>query len=193
MVSQTWKIVETVIRPGGKVEIQRVTVKACKFFAVSKEGKLEALDAAKATALLKKRTVLLIGGSAVVDPRHLTLVKPGTPSSSCRYPRRPHHRRRNCQPEPSEEVEGTTVRWRNLEPKNGWGAMETKVERMQRQGIRAGAWDAIGTLQGRASSRVPLLLSELLPGRGNIVRGLQPGRQDAGLGGAWTRRSSCGT
>ena len=53
-------------------------VKSCKFFTVSKEGKLEALDAAKATALLKKRTAILTGDSATVDPRHLELVKPGT-------------------------------------------------------------------------------------------------------------------
>ena len=76
--TRTEKMVEHVQRPGGKVEIMRVTVKSCKFFRVSKEGKLEALDAAKATALLKKRTAILTGDSAEVDPRHLTLVKPGT-------------------------------------------------------------------------------------------------------------------
>jgi hypothetical protein len=56
----------------------RVMVKACKFFTVTREGKLEALDAAKATALLKKKTAVLTGQTAEVDPRTLELVKPGT-------------------------------------------------------------------------------------------------------------------
>ena len=45
---------------------------------VGKEGKLEALDADKAAALLKKSTPALLDGSSAVDPRHLELVKPGT-------------------------------------------------------------------------------------------------------------------
>lgn len=78
MVYVQKQVDETVIRPSGKVEKKPVPVKSCKFFMVSKEGKLEALDAAKATALLKNRTAVLTGESADVDPRHLELVKPGT-------------------------------------------------------------------------------------------------------------------
>jgi hypothetical protein len=78
MVPVSREVAVTEMRPGGKPQIRKVTAKACKFFEVSKEGKLKALDAAKATALLKKKTAILTGNSAEVDPRHLTLVKPGT-------------------------------------------------------------------------------------------------------------------
>jgi hypothetical protein len=78
MVPATVQVEVTVLVPGGKVEKMPVPVKSCKFFVVSKEGKLEPLDAAKATALLKKRTAVLTGASAEVDPRTLELIKPGT-------------------------------------------------------------------------------------------------------------------
>jgi hypothetical protein len=78
MVAETKSENVTILVPGGKVEKIPVAVKSCKFFVVSKEGKLEALDTAKATALLQKRTAVLTGESAEVDPRHLELVKPGT-------------------------------------------------------------------------------------------------------------------
>jgi hypothetical protein len=56
----------------------RVALKDCKVFRVSKEGKLEAVEADKAAGLLKKKTEVLTGTSAEVDPRQLELVKPGT-------------------------------------------------------------------------------------------------------------------
>jgi hypothetical protein len=56
----------------------KVALKDCKFFRVSKEGKLEAVAADKAAGLLKKKTAVLTGTSAEVDPRQLELVKPGT-------------------------------------------------------------------------------------------------------------------
>jgi hypothetical protein len=85
-------VTENVATPDGKVvpvtrfvtktvpQAVTVAVKAdgVKFFTVTKDGKLEALDAAKAAGLLKKRTAVLTGESADVDPRNLELVKPGT-------------------------------------------------------------------------------------------------------------------
>lgn len=74
-----WREVTTTeTRLAGKPQMRSVPVKSCKFFEVSKDGKLKALDTAKATALLKKKTAILMGPSAEVDPRHLALVKPGT-------------------------------------------------------------------------------------------------------------------
>jgi hypothetical protein len=55
----------------------RGAVKDYKVFRVSKEGKLEALEADKAAARWKKPTEALIGTSADVDPRQLELIKPG--------------------------------------------------------------------------------------------------------------------
>jgi hypothetical protein len=78
MVPVTRQVQVSVQVPGGRAVQVRVAVKACKFFVVSKEGKLKALDADKATALLKKRTAVLAGTSAEVDPRTLDLIKPGT-------------------------------------------------------------------------------------------------------------------
>jgi hypothetical protein len=78
MVPVAREVAVTEVRPAGKAQIRNVPAKACKFFEVSKEGKLKALDTAKATALLKKRTAILTGPSTEVDPRHLTLVRPGT-------------------------------------------------------------------------------------------------------------------
>lgn len=77
-VTQMQEIQVTVWKPLGKIQTTRVPAKSCKFFEVSKEGQLEPLDAAKAEARLKKRTAVLTGGSAKVDPRQLVLIKPGT-------------------------------------------------------------------------------------------------------------------
>ena len=93
MVTEMRIVKEPVQTPQGKVEVTRhvavtipravtvemgLTVKSCKFFVVNKEGKLEALDPAKATESLKKKTAILTGDSSNVDPRTLELVKPGT-------------------------------------------------------------------------------------------------------------------
>ncbi len=56
----------------------KVALKDCKVFRASKEGKLEAVEADKAAGLFKKKTAVLTGTSAEVDPRQLELVKPGT-------------------------------------------------------------------------------------------------------------------
>jgi hypothetical protein len=70
----------TVARRGGYIELANETVpaKAINSFVVTKERKLEPLDAARLADLLKKRTPVLIGNSADVDPRHLELMAPGT-------------------------------------------------------------------------------------------------------------------
>lgn len=92
MVYVQKQVTEIVQRPGGRVEevtrvvteavaqaaTVRVIVKSCKFFVIGKDGKLEALDAGKATAALKTMTAVLTGESADVDPRTLELIKPGT-------------------------------------------------------------------------------------------------------------------
>jgi hypothetical protein len=57
---------------------QTVEAKTIKSFVVTKDGKLEALDAAKLPDMLKKPTSVLIGDSTDVDARHLDLIKPGT-------------------------------------------------------------------------------------------------------------------
>jgi hypothetical protein len=86
------KFTEIVVLPNGKqAPVERVVTQAIyqmraarrktegiKFFTVTAEGKLEAIDAAKATGMLKERTPVLTGGSADVDPRALELVKPRT-------------------------------------------------------------------------------------------------------------------
>ncbi len=69
---------QTVTVLSGKFEKMPIPIKDCKFFVVSKDGKLEAIDADKATTLLKKRTAVLTGDNPEVDPRTLELVKPGT-------------------------------------------------------------------------------------------------------------------
>jgi hypothetical protein len=68
----------TVMQQGGKPEKVPVPVKSCKFFVVNKDGRLEAVDAARAATLLEKRMAVLTGASTEVDPRHLELIKPGT-------------------------------------------------------------------------------------------------------------------
>jgi hypothetical protein len=72
------QVARTTYRTTAKVEMVRVKVDGCKFFSVTKEGKLEALETAKATGMLKKRTAILAGEGCEVDPRHLELIKPGT-------------------------------------------------------------------------------------------------------------------
>jgi len=92
MVHRQSYVTETIQGPDGKPQTitrvvtdavpvatkVRVLVKGCKFFVVSKEGKLEALDADRAAAQLKKLAAVLTGESAEVDPKTLELVKPGT-------------------------------------------------------------------------------------------------------------------
>ena len=57
---------------------EMVPAKTINSFVVTKEGKIEPLDVAKLADLLKKRTPVLIGNSADVDPRHLEQMTPGT-------------------------------------------------------------------------------------------------------------------
>ena len=85
-------VAETVTLPNGKQEqvVRTVTsvqyepryvrykVDAVKFFTVTAEGKLQPLDAAKATETLEKTTPVLTGDSAEVEARNLELVRPGT-------------------------------------------------------------------------------------------------------------------
>jgi hypothetical protein len=66
-----------VARPAGESAKVRVAAKSCKFFTVTKEGRLDPLDTARATAMLKTRTPVLTGGDADVDPRSLEMFKPG--------------------------------------------------------------------------------------------------------------------
>ena len=68
----------TVVVPRITIEKATVAVKDCKFFRVTRDGKLEAVETSKAAAQLKKPTPVLTGECAEVDPRHLELVKAGT-------------------------------------------------------------------------------------------------------------------
>jgi HEAT repeat protein len=70
----------TVARRGWYIELAKETVpaKSINSFVVTKEGKLEPLDAAKLADLLKKRTPVLIGNRADVDLRQMELMAPGT-------------------------------------------------------------------------------------------------------------------
>jgi hypothetical protein len=70
----------TVTEMSSQTRAESVTMQAsgCKFFVVTKDSKLEAIDADKATAMLKKKTAVLTGDNANIDPRTLELVKPGT-------------------------------------------------------------------------------------------------------------------
>jgi hypothetical protein len=72
------KAIRTVTVPRIELVKQGVAVKAIKSFVVTKEGKLEALDAEKLADAIKKPTRVLLGDSAEVDPRYLELIKPGT-------------------------------------------------------------------------------------------------------------------
>jgi len=71
---------QTVTEWSSQARAETITLMAngCKYFVVTKDGKLEAINADKATAMLKKKTAVLTGDSADVDPRTLELVKPGT-------------------------------------------------------------------------------------------------------------------
>ena len=68
----------TVMVPRFTIQKATVAVKDCKFFKVTRDGKLEAVETSKAAAQLKKPMAVLTGECAEVDPRHLELVKPGT-------------------------------------------------------------------------------------------------------------------
>ena len=67
-----------VSKPVTVVSKLQVPVKSCKFFVVTKDGKLETLDAEKAAEMLKKATPVLSGESTEIDPRTLELIRPGT-------------------------------------------------------------------------------------------------------------------
>ena len=91
-VTVTERAIETVRTADGKaVQVERFVTRAVpqaksvqteakfyKFYSVTAKGKLEAIDAAKEAALLKKKSPILTGDSADVDPRTLEIVKPGT-------------------------------------------------------------------------------------------------------------------
>lgn len=72
------KVVVTETQPVVQEYEITAALKNCKFFTVTKDGKLETLDPEKAAAQLKKPTAILIGDQAEVDPRQLEIVKPGT-------------------------------------------------------------------------------------------------------------------
>ena len=91
MVQVAKAVEETIEMDGKKVTVQRivtemvpqvykvrVAVKDCKFFLVTNDGKLEALDVKKAGTMLKKPTPVLTGDKADVDLKTLAVVKPGT-------------------------------------------------------------------------------------------------------------------
>jgi hypothetical protein len=71
-------VAETVTVPVTTVYRRAVAVKDCKFFTVTRDGKLEAMELKKALALLKEPTAILTSTSAEIDPRHLELIRPGT-------------------------------------------------------------------------------------------------------------------
>jgi hypothetical protein len=71
-------VTKMVMVPTDKVQKESLTAKSCKFFRVSKEGKLESLEAADAAKHMKQPTSVLTGHSADIDLRHLELIKPGT-------------------------------------------------------------------------------------------------------------------
>src|SRR5262245_23536351 len=60
----------TVTVPRFTVQKATVAVKDCKFFQVTRDGKLEAVEASKAVARLKKPTAVLTGECSQGDPRH---------------------------------------------------------------------------------------------------------------------------
>ncbi len=84
-------VVEVIGPDGNKVQMVTTTMvtqarqtkfsveaKAIKSFSVTKDGKLEPLDADKLADLLKKPAAVLVGETADVDARSLELIKPGT-------------------------------------------------------------------------------------------------------------------
>jgi len=72
------KVVRTTTVQVVQIEKQAVEAKTLKAFTVTKDGKLEALDAEKLPDRLKKPTTVLLGDSADLDSHHLELIKPGT-------------------------------------------------------------------------------------------------------------------
>lgn len=50
----------------------------CRFFTVTRAGKLEPIEAGLAVKRLAEPTAVLTGSQPEIDPRHLELVKPGT-------------------------------------------------------------------------------------------------------------------
>jgi hypothetical protein len=76
--TQVVEVRRTVLVPSNEVRKETVAAKDCKFFTVTRDGKLEAVEAAKAAGLLKKPAAVLVGTKSEVDPRQPELVKPGT-------------------------------------------------------------------------------------------------------------------
>ena len=72
------KVQYTVMVPRFISQKETVAVKDCKFFRVTRDGKLETVETRNAAARLKKPTAVLTGEDAKLDPRHLELIKPGT-------------------------------------------------------------------------------------------------------------------
>jgi len=94
------KVQYTVMVPVATFQKEKVAIKDCKFFTVTRDRKLEAVEVKKAATLLKKAKAVLTGESTEVDPRHLELVKPGTlylvvppPQPPMPLPDRPPERR----------------------------------------------------------------------------------------------------
>jgi hypothetical protein len=88
-------VTTTVSIPVQTTILQRVALKDCKYFAVARGGKLDAVEAGKAMRMLRKPTSVLVSDSPEVDPRYLELVEGGTlylvlpPPSPARMPREP--------------------------------------------------------------------------------------------------------
>jgi hypothetical protein len=92
LVPQVQEVAENTVGPDGKVvvvkrlvstmvsvpRVEQVKVDGLKFYIVSKDGKLDPIDSGKATGMLKKKSPVLTGESADVDPQGLELVKAGT-------------------------------------------------------------------------------------------------------------------
>jgi hypothetical protein len=71
-------VTKMVMVPTDKVQKESLTAKSCKFFRVSKDGKLDPLETADAAKHLKQPISVLTGQSAAIDLRHLELITPGT-------------------------------------------------------------------------------------------------------------------
>ena len=71
------KRVATFYDPIAKSEKQTIAVKSIKAFVVNKDGKLDALAAAKLLDLIAKPTRVLVGEDADLDPRHVELIRAG--------------------------------------------------------------------------------------------------------------------
>jgi hypothetical protein len=77
-VTREVPVTVTKIVPSDKVQKETVPAGDCKFFTVTREGRLEAITAGAAAARLKTATGILTGASAEIDSRYLELVRPGT-------------------------------------------------------------------------------------------------------------------